>query len=46
MKSVQLLRNVEGIAVIELQESDVIRHKLVRKIIAAFEKSEAEEQKN
>lgn len=45
MKSVQLLRNVEGIAIIELQESDVIRHKLVRKIIAAFEKSEAEEEK-
>ncbi len=37
MKSVELLRNIEGIAVIELNGSDVIRHKLVRKIITAFE---------
>jgi phosphate starvation-inducible PhoH-like protein len=45
MKSVELLRNIDGIAVIQLTESDVIRHKLVRKIIAAFEKSEQEADK-
>lgn len=44
MTSVHLLRNIEGIAVIELNESDVIRHKLVRKIISAFEKAEEERQ--
>lgn len=43
MRSVNLLRNVEGIAVIELNESDVIRHKLVRRIIDAFEKAEQQE---
>lgn len=37
MKSVELLREVEGIAIIELQDVDVIRHRLVKKIIAAFE---------
>ncbi|MCC6600913.1 MAG: PhoH family protein, partial [Crocinitomicaceae bacterium] len=40
MRSVELLRNVEGIAVIVLDESDVIRHKLVKRIIAAFEAAE------
>ncbi len=40
MRSVELLRKVEGISVIELDESDVIRHKLVKRIIAAFEAAE------
>lgn len=39
MKSVDLLRNVDGIAIIELDGSDVIRHKLVKKIIQAFEQA-------
>jgi phosphate starvation-inducible PhoH-like protein len=39
MKSVDLLRDVEGIAVIELDGRDVIRHKLVKRIITAFEKA-------
>lgn len=39
MKSVDLLREVEGIAVIELDGSDVIRHKLVKRIIMAFDKA-------
>jgi phosphate starvation-inducible PhoH-like protein len=39
MKSVDLLRGVEGIAIVELDGSDVIRHKLVKRIITAFEKA-------
>jgi phosphate starvation-inducible PhoH-like protein len=39
MKSVELVRNIDGIAVIELDGSDVIRHKLVKKIIEAFERN-------
>jgi phosphate starvation-inducible protein PhoH and related proteins len=49
MKSVELLRGIEGIAVVELTESDVIRHKLVKRIIQAFETHEkaiAEQKKN
>jgi Phosphate starvation-inducible protein PhoH, predicted ATPase len=30
------LRNVEGIALVELSESDVVRHPLVQKIIQAY----------
>jgi phosphate starvation-inducible PhoH-like protein len=44
MRSVELLRGVEGIGVIELTGSDVIRHPLVKRVISAFEKLEAEAQ--
>ncbi len=44
MRSVELLRNVEGIGIIELTGSDVIRHPLVKRVISAFEKMEAEAQ--
>jgi phosphate starvation-inducible PhoH-like protein len=44
MRSVELLRGVEGIGVIELTGSDVIRHPLVKRVISAFEKMEAEAQ--
>jgi phosphate starvation-inducible PhoH-like protein len=46
MHAVHILRNTPDIAIIELDEQDVIRHKLVRKIIAAYEKSENESAKN
>ncbi|MEY2937558.1 MAG: hypothetical protein RL062_147, partial [Bacteroidota bacterium] len=46
MHAVHILRNTPDIAIIELDEQDVIRHKLVRKIIAAYEKSENENSKN
>jgi phosphate starvation-inducible PhoH-like protein len=42
MRSVELLRGVEGIGIIELTGSDVIRHPLVKRVISAFEKMEAE----
>ena len=38
MKSVEMLREVEGIGVVELTGSDVIRHPLVKRIIDAFGK--------
>jgi len=41
MKSVELLRGIDGIAIVELNQSDVIRHKLVKRIIDAFERNEA-----
>ena len=44
MRSVDLLLCVEGIGVIELTGSDVIRHPLVKRVISAFEKMEAEAQ--
>jgi phosphate starvation-inducible PhoH-like protein len=42
MHAVNILRNTPDIAIIELDDKDVIRHKLVRKIIQAYEKSENE----
>ena len=36
----QILRNVEGIAFCELTQADVVRHPLVQKIVAAYERHE------
>jgi phosphate starvation-inducible PhoH-like protein len=35
-----ILRDVEGIGIIEMGQSDIIRHKLIAKIITAFEQQE------
>jgi phosphate starvation-inducible PhoH-like protein len=35
-----MLRNVEGVNVIELDEKDVIRHELVIKVLKAFRELE------
>jgi len=37
LQAVRLLKKVEGIAMIELDNTDVIRHKLVRSIIEKYE---------
>lgn len=34
------LKNIDGIGIVELDENDVVRHKLVKKIIKAFTKGE------
>ncbi len=45
IKAIDILKDVEGIAVVRLDERDVIRHRLVRKIIQAFEKAESKNKK-
>jgi len=37
LQALRLLKNVEGISIIELDKSDVIRHKLVKSIIEKYE---------
>ncbi len=37
-KAVRILKNIDGIAHIELDEEDVVRHKLVKAIIKAYDK--------
>ena len=38
--AVNLLKNIEGITVLYLNDSDVIRHELVKKVINAYKKIE------
>ncbi len=37
LEAQRALRNIEGIAIVEFQKRDVVRHPLVQKIIAAYE---------
>jgi phosphate starvation-inducible PhoH-like protein len=41
--ALDVLKGVEGIGVIRLTQSDVIRHILVKRIVDAFDKAEAKE---
>ena len=38
-KAMRILKNINGISQIELTEEDVVRHKLVRAIIMAYDKN-------
>ncbi|MFL5747205.1 MAG: PhoH family protein [Niastella sp.] len=41
-KAARILRNIDGIAQIELDEEDVVRHRLVKAIIRAYDKEHKE----
>ena len=41
-KATRILRNIDGIAHIELDEEDVVRHRLVKQIVKAYNKFDAE----
>ncbi len=43
-KAVRILKNIPGIAHIELSGSDVVRHRLVRAVIGAYEKEHEREE--
>ncbi len=43
-KALYILKGIEGIAQIELDEEDVVRHRLVKAIIRAYEKEKVNEQ--
>ncbi len=43
--SLDALKDVEGVGIVRMGQADVIRHSLVKKIIAAFEKIEEKEKK-
>ncbi len=44
-KASRILRNIDGIAHIQLDESDVVRHRLVKQIIRAYDKEQEREEK-
>ncbi|MBK6264746.1 PhoH family protein [Marivirga sp. S37H4] len=43
IESTRILKNIEGISIIHLTGEDVVRHKLVRQIIEAYDKHDASE---
>ena len=45
-KAVRILQNIEGISHIQLDEEDVVRHKLVKAIIKAYDKERENETEN
>lgn len=45
-KAVRILQNVDGIAHIKLDEEDVVRHRLVKAIIRAYDKEKIREEGN
>ena len=42
VRTLNLLENIEGIGMLHLESGDVVRHRLVRLIVEAFDKSDAE----
>lgn len=46
LPTVNMLRNVEGVNVVELDEKDVIRHELVTKVLKAFRELEERDNAN
>ena len=45
-KAIHILKNIDGIAHIELDDEDVVRHRLVKQIIRAYEKANEANQKS
>jgi len=45
VQAFRILKDIEGIAMVEFENSDIIRHELVKKIVAAYEIEEEKEEK-
>jgi phosphate starvation-inducible protein PhoH and related proteins len=44
-QSLRILKNIDGIAIINFNDNDILRHRLVRDIVDAYEKEDLETQK-
>ena len=44
MQALDILKNVEGIGYVEMTSEDVVRHRLVKEIVEAYDKFDNEEQ--
>lgn len=42
LKALGILKNIKGISIIEFDKGDIIRHRLVRHIVGAYEKADGE----
>jgi len=45
LKATKILKDIDGIAQIQLDEADVVRHRLVKQIIRAYDKEQEQEEK-
>ena len=45
-EALSILRGIEGIGVVELNRKDIVRHKLVTRIVNAYEKFDKKPNKN
>ena len=41
VEALRILNNVEGIGIVELTKKDIVRHKLVTRIVKAYEQYES-----
>jgi phosphate starvation-inducible PhoH-like protein len=46
VEALKILRDVEGIGVVELGRKDIVRHKLVTRIVNAYEQFDKDKQNN
>lgn len=46
VQSIRILKQVKGIGFIELNKKDIVRHKLVQRIVEAYEKEDKKEKRN
>jgi phosphate starvation-inducible PhoH-like protein len=46
VEALEILRGVEGIGIVELNRKDIVRHKLVTRIVNAYEKFDKNNNKN
>jgi phosphate starvation-inducible PhoH-like protein len=46
VEALEILRGVEGIGIVELNRKDIVRHKLVTRIVNAYEKFDKNKDKN
>jgi phosphate starvation-inducible PhoH-like protein len=40
IKTLEILKEIKGISFVELDETDIVRHKLVKDIVKAFNKTD------
>ena len=41
LRSCDILEDVDGVSIIRFEQGDIVRHKLVQKIVTAFDRSKA-----
>jgi phosphate starvation-inducible PhoH-like protein len=46
IQAMRILADIEGISIIRFDERDIVRHKLVKMIVRAYEKEETENKNN